>query len=117
MCASLGLLNREKLAANEALFRDLNEQVLDADSRFSGPGDEPSPYIQFLCECSRTECVEQIELTTHEYESVRAEPTQFALAPGHDNDAIERVILQTERYVVVDKFVAEEFLEQADPRS
>ena len=73
--------------------------------------------MQFLCECSDTECVEQIELTAEEYESVREGPTQFALAPGHENGTIEQIVLETERFIMVEKLVAEEFLERVDPRN
>ena len=72
--------------------------------------------MQFVCECGDTECVEHIELTAEEYESVRAEPTHFALAPAHENGTIEEIILETERFIVVEKVVAEEFFEHTDPR-
>jgi hypothetical protein len=44
-------------------------------------------------------------------------PTHFALRAGHENGSIEKTVWETERYVVVEKLVAEELLERTDPRS
>jgi hypothetical protein len=87
------------------------------DARLSDPRQEPSRYIQVVCECSDPECLEHIELTREEYEEVREEPTHFALMAGHENGSIEKTVWETERFVVVEKVVAEELLEQTDPRS
>jgi hypothetical protein len=110
-------VNADKLAANEALFRNVNERIWETDARFGAPGEESGRYLEFLCECGMLDCVEKIELTAPEYESVRAEPDHFALAPGHDDGSVESVLLETERFVIVEKFVAEGLLESTDPRS
>ena len=39
-----------------------------------------------------------------DYERVRAKPTRFMLAPGHENDAIENVVELRGRFEVVEKF-------------
>jgi hypothetical protein len=106
-----------KLAANEALFREVNERIWETEKSFPDPGPEPARYIQFLCECSGPECLENIELTGEEYEEIRREPTFFALVAGHENGSIEKTVWETDRFVVVEKLVAEELLEQTDPRS
>ena len=87
------------------------------DARLSDPRQKPSRYIQVVCECSDRECIEHIELTREEYEEAREEPTHFALTAGHENGSIEKTIWETERFVVVEKVVAEDLLEQTDPRS
>ena len=35
---------------------------------------------------------------------MRAKPTRFLLAPGHENDAIEKVVERRGRFQVVEKF-------------
>ena len=70
-----------------------------------------------MCECSDPECLEHIEVTGEEYEEIRAESTHFALTAGHENDSIEKTVWETERFVVVEKVVAEDLLERTDPRS
>jgi hypothetical protein len=42
-------------------------------------------------------------MTLDEYERVRSQRDRFALVPGHENSAIERVVERDDRYVVVDK--------------
>ena len=44
-----------------------------------------------------------IAITIAEYESVRADPRQFAVARGHVMADVERVVAETDRYVVVAK--------------
>jgi hypothetical protein len=106
-----------KLAANEALFREVNERIWEADKRLPDPGQEPARYLQILCECADPECLEHVDLTREEYEEIREEPTHFALRAGHENGSLEKTVWETERFVVVEKFAAEELLERTDPRS
>lgn len=80
------------------------------------PSEESARYLEFLCECADADCVEHIDLTRQEYEEVRAEPTHFAIMPGHENGSVEKNVWETDRFVVVEKLVAERFLERTDPR-
>lgn len=51
-------------------------------------------------------------MTLDEYVRVRSQRDRFALVPGHENSAIERVVERDDRYVVVDKLdEAERFVE------
>ena len=53
-----------------------------------------------------------------EYEAVRSEPSHFAVAPGHEEPTVERVVGRTDRYLVVEKVgEAGDLAEEADPRS
>jgi hypothetical protein len=109
--------SEERLARNEAIFREINERTRSLQERF-GPEDPTTSYEEFLCECGDPQCVERVQLTVPEYESVRAEPTQFAIRPGHSIPRAERVVLENERYVVVDKLSdAAEVAADRDPRS
>jgi predicted polyphosphate/ATP-dependent NAD kinase len=86
----------ERLARNQALYREVNERIVDLLE--SSPGS-----IDFLCECSHEECTELIAMTIAEYEEVRSQPTTFAVVPGHEIPAIEKVVATNTTFVVVDK--------------
>ena len=62
----------DSLATNEALFREVNERI-EAVSQV-GLGYEA---MEFLCECDRADCRENVNVTRAEYEAVRAVPTHF----------------------------------------
>ena len=79
----------ERLGANEALFREVNERVAEAAQQFVEVGESP---INFSCECGDKACAEQIAMTVGEYEAVRSEATHFAVVPGHEVPDIERVV-------------------------
>lgn len=89
-----------RVAKNESLFREVNERIRGlADTFLVGRGDRQ----RFVCECSRTGCSESVELTLDEYAEVRASDVRFVIMPGHVEPAHERVVLQTDRYWVVEK--------------
>lgn len=107
----------ERLGANEALFREVNERVAEVAEQFLA-GDTPDT-VNFSCECADGECVEKIAMTVDEYEAVRAKATQFAVVPGHVATEIERVVAEHPNYVVVEKQDpdAKEVARETDPRS
>ena len=77
--------------------------------------DEPSE--RYFCECADTECHEGVRLDRREYEAVRSDPAHFVLAVGHADLTIERVVLHTALYVVVEKHDdVRPLVEQTDPR-
>ncbi len=85
------------LAANEAMFRSLNEMVDDA----SPVGAHAN--ATFLCECGNDLCAEEIELTEDEYEHVRADARRFVVAPGHVAPEIESIVEKEPRHWIVEK--------------
>jgi hypothetical protein len=89
----------ERLALNEALFREINERVEDRLRPMIGEPDA----LAILCECSDVGCNRRIELSREEYESVRSDPTQFVVVPGHTRADIEDVVSRTDRYEIVRK--------------
>jgi hypothetical protein len=105
----------ERLGANEALFREVNERVAELAEQFMAG----ETRADFNCECGDGECAEQIEMTVTEYETVRAEATHFAVAPGHEIPDIERVVERHSAYLVVEKRDpdAEEVALETDPRA
>jgi hypothetical protein len=53
-----------------------------------------------------------------EYESIRSSPVRFPIAPGHEVADVERVVVQNERYAVVEKMgTAAEVSVRLDPRA
>jgi len=90
---------QERLAQNEAFFRNVNDNIRNVASQFASRDD---PY-EFVCECADSSCTMRMTLTLSEYEAVRASPVRFVLAPGHVVPEIETVVEQEQDHVVVEK--------------
>ena len=97
--ASVGKPQEQRLALNEALFRDVNERIREISDSFGG--DEET--FDFLCECSDPACTQRVVLTRAEYEDVRSDATRFVVAKGHVLPEIETVIGRAKDHVVVEK--------------
>jgi hypothetical protein len=108
-------LNSSRVASNQALFRKVNERIEEKTEGIASEPDTPDLW-EFLCECGADHCVQHVQLTVAEYESVRADPTHFVLLPGHEMPEVEVVQSENERFIVVEKTVEETQLEQTDPR-
>ncbi len=89
-----------RIAANEASFREINATLHDGLSKAQLEQDEP---VAFVCECGTTECTASVSLTVAEYEQVRQDPTTFAMVPGHDIEDVEDVVFTNDRYAVARK--------------
>lgn len=99
----------EKAAANQSLFRDVNERIADLSA---GAG-----TIDVVCECADTGCSEPISLTQDEYEAVRRDPNRFPIKPGHEDLDVERVTGRNDRYCVVEKIASGAAMaRELDPR-
>ena len=106
-------LPEERAARNEALFREVNEQVRRLSRPQPPPQEEP---LTIVCECSDDHCIEQITVPLSVYESVRANPRRFLVVEGHDNH-FERVVERPDGYAIVEKEgQAGHVAEQTDPR-
>lgn len=105
---------QERLARNEALFRDVNERVRAIAAVH---GDDDHVY-EFYCECSNADCTFQLKATLADYEGVRAHPARFVIAPQHSLPEIEEVIEKAEGWWVVEKIgEPAKLVEDLDPRS
>jgi hypothetical protein len=106
---------RRRIGENEVIFREVNERVRETHETF----DVLSGEAEFVCECGAASCVERIRMRLGEYEQVRAEPTQFAIVPGHEVADVEVVVRREHGYWVVSKHAgeAEELAMETDPRS
>jgi hypothetical protein len=104
----------ERVARNDAVFRDANERIRDAAVRH-----DVSERIPFLCECADERCSEIVRLSLAEYEAVREDATRFVNAPDHHLPFArsERLVERRDGYDVVEKTgAAAGIVEELDPR-
>jgi hypothetical protein len=107
---------RAQEAANQALFREVNEQIEAVNDSFRVSSDLDVD-IEFFCECGAAECTSTIRMTRDEYEAVRAHPRRFIVIPGHGRPDVERTVETHDRYVVTETFgEAAEVAESSNPR-
>jgi hypothetical protein len=111
----------ERTARNEALIREVNERIeqMDKAAAATSVEREEETFFEFLCECGDDgdlSCVEHVQMTIEEYESVRSQDDRFAVYPGHEQELLERVVARNERFVVVEKGPAAEPFVEDDPR-
>jgi hypothetical protein len=107
----------ERLAGNEALFREVNERVAEVASHHEV--ETRTGAVDFTCECGRMECSETMMMTIAEYEVIRAHATHFGVVPQHEQPEIETVIERHPGYFVVEKREqdAQEVAQETDPRT
>ena len=86
------------MAQNEAASREINERIEQSHESASREG-----QIRMLCECGREDCERVLAITTAEYRHIRSEPERFAVAEDHVIPDLERVVFETDRFVVVAK--------------
>jgi hypothetical protein len=60
----------QRIAANEALFREVNERIADLDAPHHAE-------LEIICECGDRDCLERITVSVGEYEEARADATLF----------------------------------------
>ena len=103
---------RERIAKTEALFRNVNEEIRDASTRFG------SEKADFVCECGDPTCTEHIRVPLVEYEEVREDATRFVVQPGHVKGLIERVVKRSRGYTVIEKVdrVLQRIVRRLNPR-
>jgi hypothetical protein len=89
----------QRVEQNERLFAVFNEAVRHVDAMLEL--DAPSEH--YLCECSFQGCTQRIALTPAEYAEARSMPTRFFMIAGHRDPAHERIVRETDRYVLVEK--------------
>src|ERR671930_1915003 len=88
----------EKAARNEAAIRQINDDIERVQQDAS-----PPDHLQILCECGWEDCDRVVAITLAEYESLRADPVQFAVVRAHVIPEEEVVVAETDRYTVVAK--------------
>jgi|tagenome__1003787_1003787.scaffolds.fasta_scaffold20962849_4 hypothetical protein len=93
-------LRQRRLAANQSLYRTVNEQIEALNQAFeetAGIGGE------WVCECADMDCTTIVSAHLYEYEAVRLSPRTFLVCPGHVFPEVERVVDANERFMIVEK--------------
>lgn len=104
---------RDRAARNEEIYRSVNERI-ERTAREHGFDRELSLH----CECAESDCFETIELDPEVYDGIAAHPARFVVVPRHVNDAVEKIVQRTPRYLVVEKIgEARKQIERDHPRS
>jgi hypothetical protein len=108
------LVTQERVARNDALFREANEGIQEAASTY-----DVLERIPFICECADENCRELIILSMDQYEEIRRNPRHFLNAPGHvrAGQGAAEVVDDRGRYQIVEKTgYAGDIVEELDPR-
>lgn len=84
-------------ALNEALFRQVNEQIekLGVAHR--------QDRLEIVCECASFGCTNPISISLGTYQDARRDPRTFIVAPGHTDASIEIAIAERDDYTLVQK--------------
>lgn len=109
--------SERRLAENEVVFRQLNEQVLkgvketnrmaveDGQPEYvisDSPADSP---LYFYCECSDENCTKRVKINLYDYNKIHKQRDHFIVARGHEVLAVERLVREEPEYSVVEKFI------------
>jgi hypothetical protein len=106
-----GELRGKKLARNQSLFREINEQLrtLSLSRNFA--------QLELVCECADDQCAERLSVPADEYELIRTRSDHFVISPGHQVPEIEETVGHFNGYLVVEKVgLAGEAATRLDPR-
>jgi hypothetical protein len=89
----------QRAARNEALFREVNENIARLEERHGMTTTVPV----YICECARADCTAQLPIDPETYTRVRENPRWFFLLPGHDDPQLERIVETHRDYLIVEK--------------
>lgn len=92
--------NQRRKAANEAVFREVNERIQSLQRGFAVAERQP---LNIVCECDRLDCAELLSVQLEAYEKARSDSTLFLVRPGHEDDSVEDVVDTGGTYLIVRK--------------
>lgn len=92
-------VRKERIARNEAAFRELNETLEATVHRASTPPD----YAGFVCECGDGDCDATVRVPLDAFAAVREDDRLFLVIPGHEVTDAEAVVDEGDGYLVVKK--------------
>jgi hypothetical protein len=108
-------LTAERVARNDAIFREANEKIRDSAEEL-----EFADVIPLICECADPNCTQILRLTIEDYERVRSDPTHFINAKGHVTAAqgFGEIVEEGKEWDIIAKVgPAAEIVEELDPRA
>ena len=88
----------KRAARNEEIFREINDQIEAGAARH-----QIEAPLPFHCECADAGCFKKIELPPREYERIASDVARFVVTPGHEREAVERVVERHATFLVVEK--------------
>jgi hypothetical protein len=88
-----------RIGLNEALFRQVNDEIQDAYKTDEAETDR----LSILCECGDLDCTMQVPIPFERYRAVRADPLLFIVTPGHDAPDVETIVEREEDFEIVSK--------------
>lgn len=109
--------SERRLAENEAIFRQINEQVqagYDETNRLAQEDNQPefmvsnisgTTPLQFYCECADENCAMRFPISPLEYQEIHQNRKHFTVVPGHEVLSVEKVVARKPAYIVVEKNV------------
>jgi hypothetical protein len=105
----------QRVGRNEALYREVNEEMHGLNERFSARAAE----LSILCECGSLDCKAKLDVPVGQYEAVRSDPTRFMVCPDHVAPDVEDLVERHDEYWVVAKHEGEpaELARRTDTRS
>ena len=106
--------SEERVARNDATFRDANERIFRSAREY-----KITDAIPFLCECADPACTAIIRLSAEAYDRIRADARRFFYSPGHSEpflNTLEVVERHPTYEVVAQTGRAAEIVEQLNPR-
>jgi hypothetical protein len=89
----------QRAARNEALFREVNENIARLEEGYGVTSTEPV----YICECANAGCTGHLAVDLETYRRVREDPRMFFVLPGHEEPQLERVVETHRDYLVVEK--------------
>jgi hypothetical protein len=78
-------VTRDQTRTAQVIFREINERVAEITVQYDESRSE------FVCECGRNDCMDQVELELGEYQMIRAGGDYFIAATGHCVDGVDQV--------------------------
>ena len=93
-------LMEERIARNQATFREANERIGAAAGVY-----DVATAVPFICECADPTCSEVVRLELDQYEEIRSDSRRFLNVPGHHTAAqgVSVVVEERNGYVIVEK--------------
>jgi hypothetical protein len=103
-----------RIGLNEAVFRDMNERLktLAGETMLDD-------QLLLVCECGHGACEQSLSISAAEYQQIRSDARFFAMAPGHELEAVEEVVAVRRGFNVVKKRAGTpaRVAQETDPRS
>jgi hypothetical protein len=88
----------ERMARNEKMFQEVNREIEKLEEKLGR-----RETLAILCECSKKHCLDGFDVELAVYQRVRTNPLLFFVVPGHEDSEVERVVEQTQTFLVVEK--------------